>query len=137
MLTTVISAASSRCEPGWGSGSLLNAFRRTSLPNNKKTPNASQSMRRQSAAFLMMILPMLLNSGRIKLRKTNRTEPMKKNIKKHTQLNCLLKATGILAILGFTLAASSCSSNGVGTHEMGPTGKSHSMADEKMPSKAR
>ncbi len=62
---------------------------------------------------------------------------MKKYTKTHTQSNRLMKATALLAIVGFTLAAASCGNNGVGTHQMGPPGKSHSMADDKMPSKAR
>lgn len=54
----------------------------------------------------------------------------------HTQSKRLVKATGILAIVGFTLAAASCG-NGVGTHQMGPPGKSHTMSDDQMPSRAR
>jgi hypothetical protein len=85
----------------------------------------------------MMICPMLFSSGHIKSRKTNRTERMRKHTKTHTQSNCLMKATGLLAIVGFTLAAASYDNNGVSTHQMGPPGKSHSMTDEKMPSKSR
>ena len=51
-------------------------------------------------------------------------------------LTIALKISG-LALFG--LLASSCAdtSSGGGTHQMGPPGREHAMADSSMPSKAR
>lgn len=40
-----------------------------------------------------------------------------------------------LGLAAFGLLTSSCTDS-AGTHQMGPSGKSHSMADDKMPSRA-